>query len=44
MSTLTFNISENLKKEFKKICLEKDTTLTDVLVKYIEEYVEENKK
>ena len=44
MSTLTFKIDEELKKEFKKICLEKDVTLTDVLTEFIQEYIEKNKK
>lgn len=43
MSTLTFKIDEKLKKEFKKICLEKDVTLTDVLTEFIKEYIEKNK-
>lgn len=43
MSTLTFKIDEELKKEFKKICLEKDVTLTDVLTEFIQEYIEKNK-
>lgn len=43
MSTLTLIIDEELKKEFKRVCLENDTTQTEVLKELVKKYIEENK-
>lgn len=37
-------VPAKLKKEFKIICLQYDTTMTDVLKTYIEMYVDKYKK
>lgn len=38
MTTITFKISKEMSKEFKRICLENDTTMTNVLLDSIEKY------
>ncbi len=43
MSTLTLIIDEELKKEFKKVCIEKNVTQTEVLKELVKKYIEENK-
>ena len=36
--TLTIDIDKELKKDFKKICLENDETMKEVLIEYIIDY------
>ncbi|MFR3298890.1 MAG: hypothetical protein ACLTQH_03375 [Fusobacterium sp.] len=42
-TTVTFKMDENLKKDFKRVCLEKDVTQAEIINKLVEEYVEKNK-
>ena len=41
MTTITFNITKELSKRFKGICVENDTTMTNVLLDSIERYCNE---
>ncbi len=45
MSTvlLNINIEKELRDELKIACIKNDTTITDVLIDYIKQYVNENK-
>ena len=40
---LTINCDPELKKEFKLVALKQDKTVTDILLEFIKEYVENNK-
>lgn len=40
---LTIRINPELKKEFRLIALQQDKTVTDILLEFIENYVENNK-
>lgn len=40
---LTIRIKPELKKEFRLIALQQDKTVTDILIDFIEDYVENNK-
>ena len=40
---LNINIDKDLRDELKIACIKNDTTITDVLIKYIKQYVNENK-
>lgn len=39
MKTITFNIEEDLLKEFKKYCIDYDITMTDFLLEKIKEVI-----
>ena len=41
--TLTINIEKELKTELKIIALKQNTTVTEILLKFIQEFVDENK-
>jgi len=41
--TLTINIDKELKTELKIIALKNNTTVTEILTTYIQQYVNENK-
>ena len=42
MSTLTIkNVDEDLKREFKIACLRNDYTMSEVLIRFMKEYVVE---
>lgn len=45
MSTvlLNINIDKDLRDELKIACIKNNTTITEVLINYIENYVNENK-
>ena len=43
MSTITLTIDDELKKEFKKVCIEKNITQSEALKNLVKKYVEENK-
>lgn len=45
MSTvlLNINIDKDLRDKLKIVCIKNNTTITEVLTSYIEEYVNENK-
>ena len=45
MSTvlLNINIDKDLRDELKIACIKNNTTITEVLISYIENYVNENK-
>ncbi len=44
MTTITLRIEEDLKKDFKRVCLENDVTQSEIIIEWIEQYIEENKK
>lgn len=44
MTTLNFRIDEKLKKDFKRVCFEKETTFSEVIIEYIKQYVAENEE
>ena len=39
MARLNINLDDEIYKEFKKWCLEHDTTVTDVIKRFIEEKI-----
>lgn len=41
--TLTINIEKELKTELKIIALKQNTTVTDILLTFIQDFVNENK-
>lgn len=40
---MSFNIEEELYKSFKKTCVDRDVTMTAVILRSIEEFVKTNK-
>ncbi|MDY2801248.1 MAG: hypothetical protein SOV59_08330 [Fusobacterium mortiferum] len=42
MTTITLRIEEDLKKDFKRVCLENDVTQSEIIIKWIENYIKEN--
>lgn len=44
MTTLNLRIDEKLKKDFKRVCFEKETTLSEVLIQCIKQYITDNEK
>lgn len=44
MNRINFLIDENLRKKFKIWCVKNDTTITEVLTKYIKECIDEEKR
>ena len=43
-TTLTIRIDKDLLKEMKILAIRQDTSVTQIIVSYLEELVEENKK
>lgn len=43
-NNIIIRVPNKLKKEFQIICLQQDTTMTDVLKAYIEQYVQQHKQ
>lgn len=41
IKSITIKLSEVLKKEFKKTCIDNDITMSNALKDYIKEYVKE---
>ena len=40
---LNINIDKELRDELKIVAIKNDTTITEILVEYIKQYIEENK-
>ena len=43
-TTLTIRIQRDLLKEMKIIAIQQDTSVTRIIIDYLEQYVEEHKK
>ena len=44
MSTLIVELNINLHKEFKKLCIEKDTDMSSVVRRSVRQWVDDQKK